>query len=107
MNARLFEMFEELGVRLDGIYVCPHAPEEGCGCRKPRLGLVLQAASDLSFDPAQAIFIGDKESDIECGRRAGARAILIATSAVDYGRSTHAAVVAQDLHEAALAVVTA
>jgi D-glycero-D-manno-heptose 1,7-bisphosphate phosphatase len=78
MNARLSVMVEDLGARLEGIYYCPHAPNDGCACRKPALGLLTQAASDLGFNPASAIVIGDKESDIEFGHRAGATTILIA-----------------------------
>jgi D-glycero-D-manno-heptose 1,7-bisphosphate phosphatase len=77
MNARLEAMVREAGARLDGIYWCPHAPEEHCACRKPAQGLMLQAARDLGFDPAAAVVIGDKESDMEFGRRAGAATIRI------------------------------
>ena len=77
MNARLHEMAGEIGVRFEAIYVCPHAPEESCACRKPALGLMTRAASELGFDPARAVVIGDKETDIEFGRNAGARTILI------------------------------
>jgi D-glycero-D-manno-heptose 1,7-bisphosphate phosphatase len=79
MNTRLRVMVEDLGARLEGIYYCPHAPDDGCVCRKPALGLLTRAASDLGFNPASAIMIGDKESDIEFGRRAGATTILIAS----------------------------
>lgn len=78
MNARLHAMVEELGVRLEGIYYCPHRPDAGCGCRKPAVGLLLQAASEVGFNPARTVVIGDKESDIEFGQRAAAKTILIA-----------------------------
>jgi len=78
MNARLEVMVRDAGARLERIYFCPHAPEVGCACRKPALGLLAQAAAELQFDPARAVVIGDKESDIEFGRRAGASTILIA-----------------------------
>jgi len=78
MNARLEVMVREAGARLERIYFCPHAPEAGCACRKPAGALLAQAAADLRFDPAAAVVIGDKESDIEFGRRAGATTILIA-----------------------------
>jgi D-glycero-D-manno-heptose 1,7-bisphosphate phosphatase len=68
----------ELGaacVRVDGAYYCPHAPEDGCECRKPAPGLLLQAARELRFDPARSFMVGDKESDVEAGRRAGCRTI--------------------------------
>jgi D-glycero-D-manno-heptose 1,7-bisphosphate phosphatase len=77
MNARLRTMVEEAGARLEGIYFCPHEPEARCACRKPALGLLMQAAAELKFDPASAVVIGDKESDIEFGRLAGAKTILI------------------------------
>ncbi len=70
MNIRLQSMAGELGVRFEGIYHCPHRPDAGCRCRKPALGLLVQAAADLDFDPRQAFVIGDKDSDVEFGRRA-------------------------------------
>jgi D-glycero-D-manno-heptose 1,7-bisphosphate phosphatase len=78
MNTRLFEMVADAGARLEGIYFCPHTPEDQCNCRKPAQGLMTQASSDLGFLPALATVIGDKKSDIEFGQRAGSRTILIA-----------------------------
>jgi D-glycero-D-manno-heptose 1,7-bisphosphate phosphatase len=77
MNARLERMVEEAGAKLERIYFCPHAPDAACACRKPALRLMTQAAADLGFDPISAIVIGDKESDMEFGRRAGAVTILL------------------------------
>ncbi len=57
---------------LSGVYFCPHHPDRGCSCRKPSPGLGLQAAADLGLDPAWAVVVGDKESDIEFGRQLGA-----------------------------------
>jgi D-glycero-D-manno-heptose 1,7-bisphosphate phosphatase len=106
MNVRLKVMVEEAGARLEGIYYCPHAPGDGCLCRKPAPGLLLQAASDLGFNPASAVIIGDKESDIEFGRRAGARTVLIATNAPAPHVRTRADVVAVNLMEATQAVTS-
>jgi D-glycero-D-manno-heptose 1,7-bisphosphate phosphatase len=86
MNARLQVMVEEIGAKLEGIYFCPHAPDAGCDCRKPALGLLTRAAAELRFDPACAVVIGDKDSDIEFGRRAGATTILIAAASADTSR---------------------
>jgi D-glycero-D-manno-heptose 1,7-bisphosphate phosphatase len=77
MNARLQAMVAECGARLEAIYYCPHLPEAGCNCRKPALGLLRQAASELGFRPELAVVIGDKTSDIEFGQRAGAKTVLI------------------------------
>ena len=71
INARIVRVIEEAGGRIDGVLVCPHTPEDGCACRKPRPGLILEAASrfDLALD--QSVVIGDALSDIEAGRAAG------------------------------------
>jgi D-glycero-D-manno-heptose 1,7-bisphosphate phosphatase len=108
MNARLRMMFEGIGVPLAGIYVCPHAPQDGCDCRKPALGLMTRAAAELGFDPRLCVVIGDKPSDVEFGRRAGARAVLISSDATPAAASAgHAAAphdVARNLLEAARAL---
>lgn len=77
INARLLQMVRLAGADLEGIYCCPHQPEDGCACRKPGTELLLHAALDLGFDPKESIVIGDKASDIELGRRVGARTLLI------------------------------
>jgi D-glycero-D-manno-heptose 1,7-bisphosphate phosphatase len=78
IHDRFREMVNAVGARVEEIYFCPHIPEDECDCRKPRLGLLMRAASELHFNPADAIVIGDKMSDMEFGRRAGATTILIA-----------------------------
>lgn len=79
VHQRFRTMVADAGARIDEIYFCPHVPEDNCPCRKPRLGLLVRAASELHFDPAKAIVIGDKASDIQFGRGAGATTILIAS----------------------------
>lgn len=90
--AKTHERFRRLldleGARLDGVYVCPHHPTEGanpvrCDCRKPATGLIDRAARELGLDPAKSFVVGDTPSDIEMGRRAGARTILVLTG---YGK---------------------
>lgn len=104
MNARLRAMFQEIGVPLAGIYVCPHAPEDGCDCRKPALGLMTRAAAELGFDARLSVVIGDKLSDVEFGHRAGARTVLIASDApLSAAIVPHA--VARNLLEAAQALM--
>ena len=78
------------GAKVDAVYYCPHHPEVGdppyrstCGCRKPRPGLLQQAAADLGIDLAGSYMVGDKLSDLEAGWNAGCRAILVLTG---YGR---------------------
>jgi D-glycero-D-manno-heptose 1,7-bisphosphate phosphatase len=64
------------GVSIAGVYHCPHTAEEGCPCRKPAAGLILQAAREHNLDLARSWLVGDKSSDIEAARRAGIRQTL-------------------------------
>lgn len=82
VGARFTAMVEAAGARLAGVYFCPHRPDERCACRKPNTQLALDAAAALGFDPARAVVIGDKGSDIELGRRLGATTILVSAGAV-------------------------
>jgi D-glycero-D-manno-heptose 1,7-bisphosphate phosphatase len=72
-------LLEAEGVELEGIFVCPHRPEEACGCRKPEPGLAHQAAQELEFDPKAGFLIGDKACDIDVGKRVGAQTFLVRT----------------------------
>ena len=77
IHARLEALLEAEGVRLAGIYYCPHRPEERCDCRKPATGLVERAAVEHGFDPARSFVIGDNACDIEMGKACGAATLLV------------------------------
>jgi D-glycero-D-manno-heptose 1,7-bisphosphate phosphatase len=79
VHLTMLRLLNEQGVGLDGVYWCPHIPEDGCKCRKPGTGMVERAAAELDFDPALAFVIGDKPSDVELGRRLGATTLLVRT----------------------------
>jgi D-glycero-D-manno-heptose 1,7-bisphosphate phosphatase len=64
---------------IDGSYYCPDAPGVPSRCRKPETGMVMQAAVEHAIDLGASYFVGDKAADIECGRRAGTRTILVRT----------------------------
>ena len=81
--ARLRHRLRDHGVEISAIYYCPHRPEEGCPCRKPRTGLLERAAEDLQLSLADSVMIGDKRIDAAAGRRAGGRGVLVRTG---YGR---------------------
>jgi len=106
VNARLRELLQRQGVKLDGIYYCPHSPEQNCSCRKPSPTMIYQAAADLNFNPRESFVIGDKCSDIEMGKRANAVTILVLTG---YGKEQPmqktADFVAEDLRHAAAIIV--
>ena len=77
--------------------VCPHAPEDGCGCRKPLPGLIAQAAAELGLDPGECVVIGDIGSDMEAAAAAGARGILVPTPVTREHEVATAPCVAPDL----------
>lgn len=65
------------GARIDGIYFCPHGWNEGCHCRKPKPGLLLQASKEHLIDLTKTILIGDDERDIEAGKSVGCKTFLV------------------------------
>jgi D-glycero-D-manno-heptose 1,7-bisphosphate phosphatase len=74
------EFLRQIGPGLiDATYFCPHAPTDPCDCRKPNPAMVLRAAREHAIDLPGSYFVGDREADIECGRRAGTRSILVRT----------------------------
>lgn len=84
VQQRLRALLAEAGIPLAGFYYCPHHPEGvvpeyaiQCECRKPRPGLILQAARELAIDLSRSWFIGDILHDVEAGRTAGCRTILL------------------------------
>jgi D-glycero-D-manno-heptose 1,7-bisphosphate phosphatase len=82
LQAALEAMLACNGIRLAGFYVCPHAPSSdarrpSCLCRKPAPGLLRQAARALRIDLARSWMVGDILNDVEAGRRAGCRTVLL------------------------------
>jgi D-glycero-D-manno-heptose 1,7-bisphosphate phosphatase len=71
INRRLLQVITAAGGTVDGLYLCPHHPNAGCDCRKPRPGLLLQAALEHQIDLQRSIMIGDALSDLEAGLAAG------------------------------------
>ena len=71
INWQLVNEIEAAGGRIDGVYMCPHAPEDRCPCRKPQPGLLVKAAAENSVDLGKSILIGDAISDIIAGQSAG------------------------------------
>ena len=88
VHQKMRGLLEEGGAFLDGIYTCTHAPPSkgesgGCGCRKPKIGLMEQAAQELNLDLEKSYVVGDRFKDVEMARNAGAKAILVLTG---YGK---------------------
>lgn len=80
-EARLDELLEAEGARVDGVYVCPHHPDvDGpCDCRKPASGLYREAAHDLALDLARSFYVGDRWRDVAVALEVGGTPILVAT----------------------------
>jgi len=113
IHAALATLLAAAGARLDAIYYCPHHPTAGagalgvdCSCRKPKAGALHRAARELGVDLGRSFLVGDQRSDLEAGRAAGCRTLLVRTG---YGAETETALgtaerpdhVASDLLEAA------
>ncbi|MBX3237441.1 MAG: lipopolysaccharide heptosyltransferase II [Nitrospiraceae bacterium] len=77
IHGKLVDRLAAEGVRLDGLYVCPHHPNDGCDCRKPATGMVDRAVEELRIDPTRAYMVGDSARDIELAKRIGARSVLV------------------------------
>lgn len=101
VNARLRDELRARGAAFRALYYCPHHPEEDCSCRKPRPGLLLRAADELNLDLSASFTIGDRGWDIEAGKAAGTRTVLISDNAMDDDGSKRADFIAKNLVEAA------
>jgi D-glycero-D-manno-heptose 1,7-bisphosphate phosphatase len=99
VNARLAALVGPLGP----VLYCPHGPDDGCRCRKPRPGLVLDAAARLGVDPRTCVVIGDIGADLAAAAAAGAQSILVPTEmtlAAEVDEARRSAHVAPDLTSA-------
>lgn len=75
LHGRLRTHIEQSGGKIDAIYMCPHKEGE-CNCRKPQIGLFLQAERDFIIDKKRSWMVGDSETDVEAGESYGVRTIL-------------------------------
>jgi histidinol-phosphate phosphatase family protein len=75
IHTRMVLEIEQAGGRIDGLYVCPHHPDERCNCRKPEPGLLLRAAAELDLNLGQSAFLGDSRSDILAAINAGVQPV--------------------------------
>jgi heptosyltransferase II len=83
IHARLQGLLEQEDVALDAIYFCPHHPDDGCRCRKPNVGMVERAVSELQLDFRRFYLIGDHARDIQLAHRVGAKSVLLTAAPVD------------------------
>ena len=77
VHGRINELLQLHGVSITDFYFCPHHPSAGCRCRKPGTELIAVAKKDHGIDLTRSFVVGDKETDIEMGKRVGCRTILL------------------------------
>lgn len=103
VRVRLEHLLKREGIEMAGWYMCPHAPEALCSCRKPLSGMIEAAAQELDLSPANSFVIGDKRCDIDLAGAVGAKGILVTTGHgagdIDYAREIDVPV-CRDLVEA-------
>ncbi|MFN3234846.1 MAG: D-glycero-beta-D-manno-heptose 1,7-bisphosphate 7-phosphatase [Gammaproteobacteria bacterium] len=79
IHDKMTSMLESHGGYFDGIYYCPHRPDDNCTCRKPQPGMIQKILSDFGIQPEEAIGVGDSYRDLEALQSAGCRAALVMT----------------------------
>lgn len=79
IHNKMREEITSSGGKIEKIYVCPHRPDEGCSCRKPKPGLLLQVGKELNINFENSYLIGDAIRDMEMGRSVGCRTIIVCT----------------------------
>ncbi len=79
INRKMCAEAAAYGGEIAGIFHCPHGPDDACSCRKPKPGLLRQAAAALGFELRGTPFIGDSQRDLQAAQAAGARPILVRT----------------------------
>jgi len=96
------KMREDLGregARVDGIYYCPHPPDDNCECRKPKPLLVLRATRDFNLDLKNSFVVGDLQKDVELGKAVGCRTILVDSSPISISNKEVPDAIVADLKE--------
>jgi len=77
IHQKMHRELAKFGARVDGVYFCPHHPDDGCVCRKPQIGMITQAAQEWNLSLKRSYAIGDRHLDVQTGQAAGAITILV------------------------------
>lgn len=85
IHGRLAALIRPYGARIDGIFSCPHHPQDDCGCRKPKRGLIDQAVDRFSLDLSKCYLVGDKRIDLEVAQKVAVPGVLVMTSPYSKG----------------------
>jgi D-glycero-D-manno-heptose 1,7-bisphosphate phosphatase len=79
IHAKMARAVADAGGHLDAVFFCPHAPLEGCDCRKPRPGMLVEIARRFEVDPASMTLVGDTLRDLQAAEAVGAQPVLVLT----------------------------
>lgn len=79
VHAAMKAKLADEGAHVDGVYYCPHVSGDNCQCRKPKSGMLQQAARDLGVDLRGSFVVGDRHADVELAHAVGAQSILVRT----------------------------
>ena len=79
IHHELRQRVSDFGGRIDAIAYCPHGPDDGCDCRKPAAGMLIEALARFKTSPDDAVLIGDSLRDLQAAERAGVRPVLVRT----------------------------
>jgi D-glycero-D-manno-heptose 1,7-bisphosphate phosphatase len=108
MHEKMQRLLAELGGRIDGVFFCPHTPEDHCSCRKPKTGLYEDIARRYQVNLAGVPAVGDSWRDVESARAAGAKPVLVRTGSGAETIAAHRSDLADvTIHDDLAAVATA
>lgn len=106
IHQKMLKQLAEKAAHIDGIYYCPHHPDDNCECRKPKPKMVLQAVQEHDIDLKRSFMVGDKPHDIQLGKNAGCRTVLIPDNPDETGpEECSPDYTAADIYEAALWII--
>ena len=77
LHKKMLQYFSEHTITIDAVYYCPHGPKDKCECRKPNIGMLVQAAKEQNLYLSKSWFIGDSDTDVTAGRMANVKTIFI------------------------------
>jgi len=103
INGIIVNKLKKKGAVINGVYFCPHHPEENCECRKPEPGLIMRAKKDFNIDIRNSYVIGDMQSDVDLAGNIGAKSIFVLTG--NKKRVKNANYTAKDILDAAKWIV--
>lgn len=105
IHNKVLDLLKPSGVKILKTFMCPHGPNDGCACRKPKPTMILAAAKEFGINLSEVYMVGDNISDIEAGINAGTKTILVETARNKKVVADHATYTAPNLFDAVKHIV--